>query len=207
MNDYIDKLALLFEAFPGIGKRQARRFVYFLLHKDTNYIQDILSLIKQVKEEITQCSECYRFFAQNTNPQCSVCTANNQSKQLLIVEKDADFESLHKTHIYQGKYFILGGHINPNEKKRSYARVDTLIERIKRDISRGTIMELIFGLSINPEAEHTRIQLYTILRNRFPHLVFSTLGRGLSSGTELEYSDTETLKHAFKSRIIENKNI
>ncbi|MFT7327925.1 MAG: recombinational DNA repair protein RecR, partial [Crocinitomicaceae bacterium] len=61
--------------------------------------------------------------------------------------------------------------------------------------------ELIFGLSISPEAEHTQIRLYTMLKDQFPNLVFTTLGRGLSTGTELEYSDTETLKHAFNSRI------
>ncbi|MCA9352594.1 hypothetical protein KC901_00235, partial [Patescibacteria group bacterium] len=88
-----------------------------------------------------------------------------------------------------------------NEKKRSYARVDKLMERIKRDVKNGKLSEVIFGLSISPEAEHTRIRLYTMLRDEFPNLTFSTLGRGLSTGTELEYSDTETLKYAFESRI------
>jgi recombination protein RecR len=118
----------------------------------------------------------------------------------MIVEKDADFENLHKTHIYNGKYFILGGFINAHEKKRSFARVDQLLNRIKRDTEKGSISEIIFGLSISPEAEHTRIRLYTMLRDQFPDVTFSTLGRGLSTGTELEYSDTETLKHAFNSR-------
>ena len=130
-----------------------------------------------------------------------MCTAGQDSTQLMIVEKDADFENLHKTHIYDGKYFILGGFINANEKKRSYARVDQLVARIKRDVEAKKLTEIIFGLSISPEAEHTRIRLYTMLRDQFPNLVFSTLGRGLSTGTELEYSDTETLKYAFASRI------
>ncbi|MCA9351795.1 recombination protein RecR [Patescibacteria group bacterium] len=201
MNNRIDKLAELFESFPGIGRRQARRFVYYLLHKDQGYINELVAGIQNVKAEINQCSECYRFFPKNGSLVCEVCTQAKDSKQLAIVEKDADFENLHKTHVYDGKYFILGGFINANEKKRSYARVDTLIKRIERDTASGALDEVIFALSISPEAEHTRIRLYTMLRDEFPNLTFSTLGRGLSTGTELEYSDTETLKYAFKSRI------
>lgn len=200
MNNRIDKLAELFEAFPGIGRRQARRFVYFLLHKDQGYINELLSGVQNVKQEINQCTLCYRFFEKTGNTICPVCHENSHSQQLMIVEKDADFENLHKTRIYDGKYFILGGFINAHEKKRSFARTDQLLARIKRDTENGSISEIIFGLSISPEAEHTRIRLYTMLREQFPNLTFSTLGRGLSTGTELEYSDTETLKHAFNSR-------
>lgn len=201
MNNRIDKLAQLFESFPGIGKRQARRFVYFLLHKDNGYIHELTSSIVNVKSEIDQCHECFRFFAKTGNTLCPTCIESSTSNQIMIVEKDADFENLHATKIYDGKYFILGGYINANEKKRSFARVDQLIKRIKRDTESGTLSEIIFGLSISSEAEHTRIRLYSMLHDQFPEVTFSTLGRGLSTGTELEYSDTETLKHAFNSRI------
>jgi recombination protein RecR len=197
----IDKLAQLFEAFPGIGKRQARRFVYFLLHKDSGYIQEIVRGISQVKQEINQCPECYRFYPKDHNLNCAVCLHNKSSTQIMIVEKDADFENLHKAHIYEGKYFILGGFIESNEKKRSFARVDQLIKRITRDMDTKSITEIIFGLSISSEAEHTRLRLHSMLKDKFPTLIFSTLGRGLSTGTELEYSDTETLKYALNSRI------
>lgn len=201
MNNRIDKLAELFESFPGIGKRQARRFVYFLLHKNSSYIEELVTNIKQVKAEISQCNECFRFYSDNNKDICPVCITYQDSNQLMIVEKDADFENLHKTHIYEGKYFILGGFISANEKKRSYARIDQLFTRIERDVKDAHINEVIFALSISPEAEHTRLRLNTMLKDKFPTLAFSTLGRGLSTGTELEYSDTETLKYALNSRI------
>lgn len=197
----IDKLAQLFESFPGIGKRQARRFVYFLLHKDTGYIRDLITEIAKVKQEINQCTECYRFYTKDAQDICPVCRAHSASTQLMVVEKDADFENLNKTNIYDGKYFILGGFIEASERKRSFARVDELMNRIERDVKNNAVTELIFGLSISPEAEHTRIRLYTMLKDKFPTLTFSTLGRGLSTGTELEYSDTDTLKYALNSRI------
>lgn len=197
----IDKLAELFQSFPGIGKRQARRFVYFLLHKDTSYIQQLVNEIAAVKQDINQCNECFRFYPRDEHSICPICKNNADSTQLMIVEKDADLENIHKTKLYQGKYFVLGGFIASHEKKRSYARVEPLLARIKRDSEAGKLSEVIFGLSISPEAEHTRLRLYSMIHDHYPDLTFSTLGRGLSSGTELEYSDTETLKYALESRI------
>ena len=201
----IDKLAELFQKFPGIGKRQARRFVYFLLHKDNGYIQELINEIAQIKQEITQCYECYRFFPQNGTNKCSICNQENHTKQLMIVEKDADLENIHKTNLYAGKYFVLGGFIASHEKKRSYARTEQLLQHIKKEKERGNINEVIFGLSVSPEAEHTRMRLYAMIHEEYPDLIFTTLGRGLSSGTELEYSDIETLKYALSSRIPQNK--
>ena len=200
METNIEKLTELFLQFPGIGKRQARRFVYSLLHKDNQYIQTLVENIVHLKQEINQCSLCFRFYKKDSNLTCSLCAKGDHS-QLLIVEKDADLENLHKAQLYEGVYFVLGGYISSHEKKRSYARTEQLIARIKKDSDAGILTEVIFGLSISPEAEHTRFRLLSMIRDSFPNLTFSTLGRGLSTGTELEYSDTETLKYALNSRI------
>ncbi len=201
----IDKLAELFQKFPGIGKRQARRFVYFLLHKDNIYIQKLINEIANIKKEINQCKECYRFYPENGKSLCPICIQDTGIKQLMIVEKDADLENVHKTNLYEGKYFVLGGFIASHDKKKSYARTEQLLDKIKRDIENKELDEVIFGLSISPEAEHTRMRLYNMIHENYPDLIFSTLGRGLSSGTELEYSDIETLKYALESRITQNK--
>lgn len=201
----IDKLAELFEKFPGIGRRQAKRFVYFLLHKDNSYIQELLNEIAKVKQDINQCRECYRFYPRDEFDVCPICRNAIDNTKIMIVEKDADLENIHKTNLYEGKYFVLGGFIASHEKKRSYARTEQLLAKIKRDLDSGeNISEIIFGLSLSPEAEHTRLRLHSMLREKYPNLIFSTLGRGLSSGTELEYSDTETLKYALESRIKQN---
>ncbi len=200
----IDKLAELFQKFPGIGQRQARRFVYFLLHKNNDYIQELLNEIANIKKDITQCRECYRFYPHNGNTTCPICERETETQQLMIVEKDADLENIHKTNLYHGKYFVLGGFISSHDKKKSFARTEQLLERIERDYKEGKIKEIIFGLSVSPEAEHTRLRLYSLVHDKYPDLLFTTLGRGLSSGTELEYSDTETLKYALESRIKQN---
>lgn len=200
MNSTIDTLTELFLQFPGIGKRQARRFVYALLHKDSSYINALIRNIQELKQQVRQCTRCYRFHGAMNQDICTICQQGDSSK-LLIVEKDADLENLHGTKVYDGQYFVLGGFISSHEKKRSFARTEELLKRIKVDTSNGTLKEVIFGLSISPEAEHTRFRLLSMIKDKYPELTFSTLGRGLSTGTELEYSDSETLKYALSSRI------
>ncbi|MEX0672447.1 MAG: hypothetical protein WD175_00045, partial [Candidatus Paceibacterota bacterium] len=60
----------------------------------------------------------------------------------------------------------------------------------------------ILGLSATPESEHTaailKAELQPIAEKNT--LTISTLGRGLSTGTELEYSDENTIKYALKNR-------
>ena len=42
--DNTQKLIELFKEFPGIGPRQAKRFVYFLLNKNPAYVNDLAKL-------------------------------------------------------------------------------------------------------------------------------------------------------------------
>ncbi|MFZ3009192.1 MAG: hypothetical protein WA048_02070, partial [Minisyncoccia bacterium] len=59
----IDRLAEIFGKFPGIGPRQAKRFVYFLLSRNNGYTDDLIRSIQDIKKEIIQCGECHRFYA------------------------------------------------------------------------------------------------------------------------------------------------
>lgn len=64
------------------------------------------------------------------------------------------------------------------------------------------LKEVILATSVNPEGEHTASYIAGLLKPYVEKHGFriSTLGRGLSTGTELEYSDSETLKSALQNR-------
>jgi len=107
--DIIDKLAEVFKEFPGIGERQARRFVYFLMGRSPAYSENLSSLILDLKKEIAQCKECFRFFissvgqGQNEGKEklCDICgNVNTESSTLMVVEKDSDLESIKKSGVY-----------------------------------------------------------------------------------------------------------
>ncbi|HEY4524333.1 MAG TPA: recombination protein RecR, partial [Candidatus Paceibacterota bacterium] len=58
--------------------------------------------------------------------------------------------------------------------------------------------EIIIALAVNPEGDNTNEYLQKMLAPS--KIKITILGRGLSTGTELEYSDAETLRNALKNR-------
>ena len=202
--DIIDKLTEIFKEFPGIGERQARRFVYFLMRRNGDYAGNLSKLILELKKEVAQCKECFKFFLvkKSTDKICEICgDANADSSLLMVVEKDSDLESISKSQVYHGKYFILGGLVPVVEKT---TKKQVRIEELKQKISSGknTLKEVILAFSLSPQGDHTDHYIRGEIKNMAESLgiKISSLGRGLSTGTELEYSDNDTLRNALKNR-------
>ncbi|MEK7572378.1 MAG: toprim domain-containing protein [Patescibacteria group bacterium] len=219
--DIIEKLTEIFKEFPGIGERQAKRFVYFLMSKNPAYAKNLSLLVSDLKKEIAQCKECFRFFILPASPSqgenskkeklCDICAnLNTDSSMLMIVEKDSDLESVRKSKVYYGKYFILGGLVPIVEKNtKNKIRIKELIERISAKggsasggKNNGSLKEIILGFSLSPQGDHTDFYIKNEIKDLAESLniKISSLGRGLSTGTELEYSDNDTIKNALKNR-------
>jgi recombination protein RecR len=200
----IDKLTEYFKEFPGIGERQAKRFVYFLLHKNPTYVKELGEKILDLKNTIHQCPSCFLFFQSKQDQLCDVCSNPKTNKtSLLIVEKDADYENIKRSKNYNGMYFILGGLVSiVNKDTPTFVRTKELLRNIENQAKHDGLKEVIIALSLNPQGEHTDMylrELLTPLQDKFKLNIVS-LGRGLSTGTELEYSDSETIKNALKNR-------
>ncbi|MEK7460279.1 MAG: toprim domain-containing protein [Patescibacteria group bacterium] len=199
----IENLATLFTKFPGIGTRQAKRFVYFLLAQNPRFVESLIHEIEELKSSIMRCDSCYRFFPRrNDNSTCDICGGEADPSILLVVEKDTDFENIHRGGSWKGRYFILGGVVPVLESDpASRIRIKELILRIEHGASEG-LSEVVLALSANPEGDVTREYIIKILGSKATELgiTITTLGRGLSTGSELEYSDADTLKHALKNR-------
>lgn len=204
MEDSIEKLAKYFKEFPGIGERQAKRFVYFLLHKNPVYVTELGEEILDLKNSIHQCPSCFLFFQSEKDELCEVCKDTKTDKSsLLIVEKDSDYENIRKSKSYTGAYFILGG-LAPIITKETlvFLRIKELLKIAEDRSKEDGLKEVILALSINPQGEHTDMYLrekLAELQQKYKFKIVS-FGRGLSTGTELEYSDGETIKNALKNR-------
>lgn len=201
--DYTSRLIEYFKDFPGVGPRQAKRFVYFLLNKNPNYSEELSKLIREVRSSVHTCEDCLRFFPSSHSKLCSVCNDKSRNhEQLMIVPSDVDYENIEKTKFYNGYYFILGGTVpilekNPDKKIRQKELLETINKRTNNGLK-----EIIIAVNYNPEGENTLFYLKEILSYILEknNIKVSNLGRGLSTGTELEYSDSETLKNALKNR-------
>jgi recombination protein RecR len=200
----IDKLTEHFKEFPGIGERQAKRFVYFLLHKNPSYVKELGEKVLDLKNTIHQCPSCFLFFQSTQDQLCDVCSNPKTDKtSLLIVEKDADYENIKRSKNYSGMYFILGGLVPIVTKDTpNYVRTKELLRNIEKQAKDHSLKEVILALSLNPQGEHTDMYLREILDQTQKTYNFKivSLGRGLSTGTELEYSDSETIKNALRNR-------
>lgn len=200
----IDKLAEKFKEFPGIGERQAKRFVYFLLHKNPAYVKELGDAILSIRSLIRQCPSCFLFFQGGNSDLCEICSnPKTDRSSLLIVEKDADYESIKKSKNYNGMYFILGGLVPIVTKDTpNFIRIKELSKTIEDRAKSDGLKEVILALSLNPQGENTDIYLREMLASivKNYNLNISSLGRGLSTGTELEYSDSETIKNALRNR-------
>lgn len=195
----IDKLTEIFSHFPGIGPKQARRFVYYLLTRDQSTLETLTRSVDELKKQTAQCSECKRYFAKNghVSTLCSTCSDERRDTSILmIVPRDADFEAVEKSGGYKGLYFVLGGSLPILEKEpEKRIRIKDLKARIAKD---KNIKEIIFAMNANAEGENTADFIKQVIKK--DGLEFSTLGRGLSTGAELEYADPETLKNALLHR-------
>lgn len=200
----IETLAQMFKEFPGIGERQAKRFVYFLLRKNPSYVKDLGDAILAIKNSIKQCPSCYIYFQSENQKLCETCNDPKTDKtSLLVIEKDADFESIKRSKNYKGMYFILGGLVPVVTKDTlSFVRTKELVKTAEDRAKNNSLQEVVLALSMNPQGEHTDMYIREILSSLQNQHKFkiTTLGRGLSTGTELEYSDSETIKNALKNR-------
>ncbi len=196
-----EKLEMLFREFPGVGPRQAGRFVHALLYKNRNYLEELSRLILEIKEGTRKCQRCNRFFQENNqNHICSICGDERRDRtKLLIIEKNPDFENIENSGIWNGLYFLIGKNLKLTEKEPE-KKIN--LESLKKQLENNPVEEVTFALSLTPEGEQTKDFLWNFLNPLAKELNFkiTELGRGLSLGSEIEYSDKVTLTEAFKNR-------
>ncbi len=200
--DPISHLKDLFLKFPGIGPRQAERFVYYLLHTNHSYKNELAKAIAELKNNTKKCTNCERLFVSSNSPDlCNICKDISRDKQfLLIVEKETDIDKIEAGNIYTGLYFISMGTVSPLNDSDRHQR---FLQRIKGKIdSSDKLKEIILAFSATFDGEYTANFLKEELKELCDkrNIKISMLGRGLSTGSEIEYADPDTLRYAIQNR-------
>ncbi len=196
--DRIEELAKALARFPGIGPRQAKRFVYFLLAAPAAERTTLAELIASLGKDVRQCPDCMRFYNGSTAVVCNYCSDKTRDDSLLmLVEKDQDLAAVERAGTYKGRYFVLGGVLTLTGK--GAIREKELINVVEKKL-KNNLKEIVLALSATSEGEHTADRVRELLMPYRDHLKVSELGRGLATGSELEYSDAETLRAALQNR-------
>ncbi len=195
----IIKLIHEFQKLPGVGPKTAARMAYFYLKNSKTYLNNLSELLVEISKKVVKCKECSNY-TDKEDGVCEICsdTSRNQD-QIMIVEESLDLVSIEEAHIYFGKYHVLGGVISPvNGIGPEDLEIKLLKERISKN--KSTQIEVIFALTPNLEGEATVSFIQKKLKD-IDNLKFTILARGLSTGTDLDYVDSQTLSKAFDGRV------
>jgi recombination protein RecR len=192
----IQKLIDLFSKFPTVGPRTAARFVFYLIKRPKEEIEELINSISNLKKSVKTCAFCFNPF-ESEGTLCEICSDPSRDKTLLcIIEKETDLIPIEKTKKYKGIYFILGGTVSALKKTEvEKLRIKNLEEKLK---NHPEIKEIIIAINPTTEGEATALYLERLLKPLNKKI--TRLGRGLPVGGELEYTDEETLKAAFEGR-------
>ncbi len=201
----LSKLSELLTTLPGIGPRHAERLAYVISNKDTSFLKTFQKTLNEIEHQGTRCSSCRGlFFADQAKGSliCPLCSDSRRDpKQLVVTETEINRNSIEKSGVTGGYYFILGTALPVTETGTDRLPVKELTERIRTLADHG-LSEIIMAFNFTPESEHTAELLKKSIEPTCSELELSIrlLGRGFSTGTEVEYSDPDTLRHAFENR-------
>jgi recombination protein RecR len=190
--------------------RQAARFVFYLLNEPREEIEKFakkLFILKKVKY-CHFCNKCIEPVSAHVTTKldlCEICKDKNRDRSTIcVIEKDTDIESIERTKRYNGIYYVIG----TEDENVQLNRLKNLVLRIKKSPSTNSgqikkLNEIIIATNATTEGEI--IALYAArqfeeLKKTYPELKITRLGRGLSTGSELEYMDEDTLTNALLGR-------
>ncbi len=197
MNQRFKNTVKLLQKLPGVGPRQAARFILALLEKDESELRELGQAIVNLKREIRFCGECFNI---SENGACHICSDPKRDRaKLLILEKVTDLDSIEKTGLYKGLYHVLGGAINPLDGATPETLRFRELERRVDKLADGNEIELIIATNPSTTGETTSLYIKDLFQNR-PGISLTRLGRGLASGSNLEYADEITLRNALEYR-------
>ena len=198
MDPAFKTIAKLFERLPGIGPRAAARMVLALLDRPQAELDELGTAICELKDRVRQCRQCFNL---SDDGLCVVCRDTRRTAQnIMVVEKVTDLESVERAGVWKGMYHVLGGAISPVDGiNPEQLRIRELAGRADQLLQEVGSVELV--LATNPTASGEMTAMY--IRDLFSGMRgvrITRLGRGLATGTHLEYADEITLKHALESR-------
>ena len=185
---------------PGIGKRSAERIAFFLIKDEKEKALELSQAIVDLKQRVVCCDVC------NNIADCAPCIIcqdkNRNGSVILVVEQPRDLIRLEATGMYKGIYHVLTGRIDPLAGvEPTDLTIDSLLNRIDspETNARGVqVKEVILGLNPNLEGDSTSLYLASELSAR--GMKVTRLARGLPSGSQIEYANTQVLADAIAGR-------
>lgn len=189
----IDELMRALRCLPGVGPKSAQRMALHLLERDREGADRLATTLHKAMEGVGRCQRCRTLTEQTL---CGICSNSRRDEQLLcVVESPIDVLAIEQAGSYQGKYFVLMGHLSPID---GVGPEDIGVESLLALVKSESIGEVI--LATNPTVEGEATAYYISERLKPLGMLVSRIAHGVPLGGELEFIDGGTLAHAFSSR-------
>jgi recombination protein RecR len=184
-----------FGRLPGIGPKMAERIVLYLQKQSEKNAEEFAHTLSTLHSSVHTCQVCYTL---SETKICSICSDSKRDDSLLLIVSDpVSAYNIEQPGSYNGKYFILGGLINPLEGiTPDRLRFKELIQTINTNQS---LKEIILGFNANVEGEATQLYIKKLLA-KVHNIKITRLARGLPMGSEVSYADEVTLREALSGR-------
>jgi len=189
----IENLIETLRCLPGVGPKSAQRMAYHLLEHNRDGARQLADAMVRAMEQVGNCSECRDL---SETPVCALCASERRDKtQLCVVETPADVLALEQSTGYQGRYFVLMGHLSPLD---GIGPEQLGLDRLEQRLAAGEVQELI--LATNPTVEGEATAHFISALGHANGVRTTRIAHGVPMGGELEYIDGGTLSQAFAGR-------
>ncbi len=192
----IQELIQALKVLPGVGPKSAQRMTFQLLERQREGGLRLAEALTSAMEKVGHCEQC-RTLTEETI--CQICKnpKRQESGLLCVVESPADVLAIEQTNQYQGRYFVLMGHLSPLD---GIGPEDIGLDVLAQRLSQEAITEVILATNPTVEGEATAHFIAELAHQR--DIATSRIAHGVPVGGELEYVDQATLGHAFSGRKI-----
>ena len=190
----IENAVKALSGFPGIGTRSALRMVVFLLKRPKEEVNQLADALMLLKTTLKSCRVCHNISDEEV---CNICKSPNRNhRQLCVVEDMQDVMAIENTAQFNGLYHVLGGVIAPMDGVGPDSlNINSLVTRIEN----GQFEEVIIAL--NPNVEGDTTTFYIARKLKTVSVQISTISKGISIGSELEFADEITLGKSISLRV------
>ncbi len=189
----IGQLISSLKRLPGVGQKSAQRMAFHLLQHDKQGAAHIAQSLAAAVENVGECSRC-RVLTETEL--CEVCSnPKRQQQQVCIVESPSDVQAFEQSTPYNGRYFVLMGHLSPLDGIGPH---EIGLDILAKQLDMGEINEVILATNPTVEGEATAHYISEMTKKR--NIKTTRIAHGVPIGGELEYVNGSTLAHALDGR-------
>lgn len=187
----IARLTNEFSKLPGVGKKTAARYAYYIINSKIEDVMNFAEALKEVKEKVKFCEICGNYT--DITP-CHICKSRKH-ETICVVKEPKDVDVIEKSGVFKGTYHVLNGTINP---LAGVGPDDIRIKELLQRVNDGDVKEVIMATNADVEGEATAMYIAKILKSL--DIKVTRIAQGVQVGSDLEYADEVTLARAINDR-------